>query len=184
MISHKQRTVAVEFSFLVVLMICSTLCSKKFDFSMSSIHSIESQEASQNGKEVAEDSSPWRKTISSPRTKVDVDADNCSTSVADKGHFVVYTTDKRRFMIPLAYLSNNILRELFKMAEEEFGLQSNGPITLPCDSVFMEYILPLIQRGVAKDVEKALLFSLATSCCSLLSSHQEHISQQLLVCSY
>ena len=34
MISHKQRTVAVEFSFLVVLMICSTLCSKKFDFSM------------------------------------------------------------------------------------------------------------------------------------------------------
>ncbi|RVW48283.1 Auxin-responsive protein SAUR66 [Vitis vinifera] len=178
MISHKQRTVAVEFSFLVVLMICSTLCSKKFDFSM-------------RAKKLVKMARKWqriaalgRKTISSPRTKVDVDADNCSTSVADKGHFVVYTTDKRRFMIPLAYLSNNILRELFKMAEEEFGLQSNGPITLPCDSVFMEYILPLIQRGVAKDVEKALLFSLATSCCSLLSSHQEHISQQLLVCSY
>ncbi|CBI37776.3 unnamed protein product, partial [Vitis vinifera] len=121
-----------------------------------------------------------RKRISLPRTDEVLDADR----LADKGHFVVYTTDKRRFMIPLAYLSNNILRELFKMAEEEFGLQSNGPITLPCDSVFMEYILPLIQRGVAKDVEKALLFSLATSCCSLLSSHQEHISQQLLVCSY
>ncbi|KAJ9704639.1 hypothetical protein PVL29_002948 [Vitis rotundifolia] len=121
-----------------------------------------------------------RKRISSPRTNADMDAGTCSTSVADKGHFVVYTTDKRRFMIPLVYLSNNIFRELFKMSEEEFGLQSDGPITLPCDSVFMQYILPVIQRGVAKDMEKALIFSLATSRCSQSSFHQEHISQHLL----
>ena len=88
-------------------------------------------------------------------------------------------------MIPLVYLSNNICRELFKMSEEEFGLQSDGPITVPSDSVFMQHILPLIQGGVAKEMEKALIFSLATSRCSLLSFHQEqHISQQLLVCGY
>ena len=125
-----------------------------------------------------------RKRISSPRTDADMDAGTCSTSVADKGHFVVYPTDKRRFMIPLVYLINNIFRELFKMSEEEFGLQSDRPITLPCDSVFMQYILPLIQRGVAKDMEKALIFSLVTSRCSQSSSHQEHISQHLLVCGY
>ena len=125
-----------------------------------------------------------RKRISSSRTNNNEDAKSCIASVANKGHFVVYTADQRRFMIPLVFLSNNIFRELFKMSEEEFGLQSDGPITLPCDSVFMQYILPLIQRGVAKDMEKALIFSLVTSRCSQSSSHQEHISQHLLVCGY
>ena len=86
-----------------------------------------------------------RKRISSSTTNINVDAESCSTSVANKGHFVVYTADQRRFMIPLVYLSNNIFRELFKMSEEDFELPSNGPITLPCDLVFMEYIIPLIQ---------------------------------------
>ncbi|RVW48280.1 Auxin-responsive protein SAUR67 [Vitis vinifera] len=87
-------------------------------------------------------------------------------------------------MIPLVFLSNNIFRELFRMSEEEFGLPSNGPITLPYDSVFMEYIIPLIQRGMAKDIEKALLFSIATSRCSLSSSHQGQMGHQLLLCGY
>ena len=86
-----------------------------------------------------------RKRISSSITNINVDEESCSTSVANKGHFVVYTADQRRFMIPLVYLSNNIFRELFKMSEEDFELPSNGPITLPCDLVFMEYIIPLIQ---------------------------------------
>ncbi|THG18075.1 hypothetical protein TEA_019469 [Camellia sinensis var. sinensis] len=85
-------------------------------------------------------------------------ASNCSTSfVADKGHFVVYSADQKHFMIPLAYLNKEITRELFKLSEAEFGLPRDGPITLPCDSIFMEYIVSLIQRGVVKDLEKALL---------------------------
>ena len=52
--------------------------------------------------------------------------------VADKGHFVVYTTDKRRFVVPLMYLNNEIFRELLKMSEDEFELPNDGPITLPC----------------------------------------------------
>ncbi|CBI37774.3 unnamed protein product, partial [Vitis vinifera] len=120
-----------------------------------------------------------RKRITLPRTDEILDAD-----VANKGHFVVYTADQRRFMIPLVFLSNNIFRELFRMSEEEFGLPSNGPITLPYDSVFMEYIIPLIQRGMAKDIEKALLISIATSRCSLSSSHQGQMGHQLLLCGY
>ncbi|XP_022749216.1 auxin-responsive protein SAUR68-like [Durio zibethinus] len=109
-----------------------------------------------------------RKRITPPRTNpkmAAVDRANKS-SVADKGHFVVYTMDKKRFVIPLAYLSNSIFQELFKMSEEEFGLSSDGPITLPCDSVFMSYIVLLVQRGLAKDLENAVLNSIAGYGCS------------------
>uniref|UniRef100_A0A803LG61 Uncharacterized protein n=2 Tax=Chenopodium quinoa TaxID=63459 RepID=A0A803LG61_CHEQI len=105
--------------------------------------------------------------------------------VAEKGHFVVYTSDKKRFMIPLAYLNSEIFRELFRIAEEEFGVSSSGPIMLPCDSVFMEYAISMIQRHVAEDLEKALIMSL-DNCRypSLSHENQQHISQQLLICSF
>ena len=112
-----------------------------------------------------------------------MDDGSCSTSsVADKGHFVAYTADQKRFMISLAYLNNEILRELFKLSEEVFGLPSDGPITLPCDSLFMEYIVSLIHRGVAQDLEKALAMSVATCLCSSSSCfHIGKTNQQLLV---
>ena len=74
-----------------------------------------------------------------------LDSNACSTSVADKGHFVVYTSDKKRFMVPLGYLESIIFVELLKMSEDEFGLPCDGPITLPCDAVFMDYILSLLR---------------------------------------
>ncbi|KAL5803643.1 hypothetical protein ACOSQ4_031948 [Xanthoceras sorbifolium] len=118
-----------------------------------------------------------RKRISLP--KVDTSA------VADKGHFVVYTTDRRRFTFPISYLSNHIFLELLRMSEEEFGLPSNGPITLPCDAIFMEYVVSLIQGRVDRQLQEALLMSVASSRCSLSPSlhHHEQTSQQLLVSS-
>ncbi|KAJ4715911.1 Auxin-responsive protein [Melia azedarach] len=118
-------------------------------------------------------------------TKI-ADAESCTTSsVAEKGHFVVYSADEKRFAIPLVYLENNVIRELFKMAEDEFGLPSSGPITLPCDAVFMEYLVSLIQRHAAKDVEQALLMSLATGRCLPYSFiHQEQSNQQSLICGF
>lgn len=128
-----------------------------------------------------------RKRISFRSTNDYVKLGSCNTSsaVANKGHFVIYTTDHKRFMMPLSYLNNNIFRELFKKSEEEFGISSDGPITLPCDSVFMNYIVLLIQRGAAKDLEKALLNSIATKCCSSISScHQGFAGQNLVLCGY
>ena len=127
-----------------------------------------------------------RKRITLPRTDEILDADGCSTSaVADKGHFVVFSSDKRRFVIPLVYLNNEILRELLQMSEEEFGIQSEGPIILPCDSVFMDYVISFIQHGVAKDLERALILSIASSSCSA-SSHilQGHNNEQMLLCAF
>ncbi|XP_044509693.1 auxin-responsive protein SAUR64-like [Mangifera indica] len=124
-----------------------------------------------------------RKRISLPTTTGVVEAESCSaSSMAEKGHFVVYTTDQRRFEIPLNYLKNNIIRELFAMAEYEFGFPSGGPITLPCDAVFMEYVVSLIQRHVVEALEKALLMSLATGHCLPTSSFcGEQRNQQSLL---
>ncbi|KAL5701083.1 hypothetical protein ACHQM5_026461 [Ranunculus cassubicifolius] len=92
--------------------------------------------------------------------------------VAPKGYFVVYTVDNIRFEFPLEYLSNNIVQELFRMSEEEFGLPINGPIVMPCDSSVMEYIASFIQRKAAsEDIEKALLVSMNSIQHSAISSH-------------
>lgn len=114
-----------------------------------------------------------RKRITLPRPCDDQEANNnmeknkyCKrallSSKAEKGHFVVYTSDSRRFVLPLAYLDNAIFRELLKLAEEEFGLPRNAPITLPFNSVFVDYLVWLIQRNVSVDVlEKALMLTSA-----------------------
>ncbi|KNA14559.1 hypothetical protein SOVF_106430 [Spinacia oleracea] len=122
----------------------------------------------------------WQRLAVASRRRI-----SWSRSVADKGHFVVYTSDKTRFMIPLAYLDSEIFRELFRIAEEEFGVSRLGPIMLPCDSNFMEYAISMIQRHVDEDLEKALIMSLA-NCrySSLLHENQQQTSQQLLICSF
>ena len=92
-----------------------------------------------------------------------VDEDCCSTSsTVEKGHLVVYSNDRKRFVLPLEYFSNKIARELFKLGEDEFGLPGNRPMTLPCDSVSVKYIINMMQRHVTKDIEKALLVSMAS----------------------
>ncbi|KAJ8543966.1 hypothetical protein K7X08_025584 [Anisodus acutangulus] len=124
-----------------------------------------------------------RKRISYPRNEND--ADSCSTYssfIAGKGQFVVYTTDQRHFVIPLAYLENEVILQLLNMSEEEFGLPSDRPITLPCDSAFMDYIVSLIKKHTtAGDLHKAFLLLISSSCSSTSSLHQERRNQQLLV---
>ncbi|KNA16392.1 hypothetical protein SOVF_089550 [Spinacia oleracea] len=122
----------------------------------------------------------WQKMAASSRRKI-----SWPRPLADKGHFVVYTTDGRRFMIPLTCLKNEIFTELFRMAEEEFGIASSGPIMLPCDSSFMEYAISMIQRHAAQGLEKALITSLASSrYTSLSNEHQAQTKQQLLISSF
>lgn len=114
--------------------------------------------------------------ISPPGTSKHMGEDGCKKSlVADKGHFVFYTTDHRRFAMPLAYLRSNIFQELFKMSEEEFGLGCDGPMTLPCEAVFIDYIISLIKRGVPGNIEGALINSIATCHWSLYANHQAQL---------
>ncbi|KAF3434809.1 hypothetical protein FNV43_RR21895 [Rhamnella rubrinervis] len=127
-----------------------------------------------------------RKRISFPRSNEDLNVASTSntSSTVDEGHFVVYTADQKRFVLPLPYLNNYVVRELFKMSEEEFGLSSDGPIMLPCDASLMEYVVTLIRRGVGEDLEKAFLKSIDSSSCSISYSiiGQRLASQPFLVC--
>ncbi|KAK9690651.1 hypothetical protein RND81_09G143600 [Saponaria officinalis] len=113
-----------------------------------------------------------RKRISWPRPPL-----------TDKGHFVVYTTDGRRFMIPLTCLKTDIFRELFRMAEEEYGITASGPITLPYDSSLLEYAISMVRNNVAKDLENALIASLASCRCSSVEN-AEQSSRNLLISSF
>ncbi|KAL5983614.1 hypothetical protein ACLOJK_017702 [Asimina triloba] len=104
-----------------------------------------------------------RKRISMPRARAGVDGDACKNSASSKGHFIIYTTDGRRSAVPLAYHNTLIFQQLFRMSEDEFGLPRDGPITMPFDANFMDYIVSLLQRAVPEDLERALLLSLPTT---------------------
>lgn len=112
-----------------------------------------------------------RRRVSTVKTGNSTDTESCNKAVAEKGHFVLYTIDRRRFVVPLQYLKSPIFVELLRMSEEAFGITSNGPITLPCDGVFMDNVLSLVRRrNVCKEVEKDLVSTMANQRCSIESS--------------
>ncbi|CAN1218661.1 Auxin-responsive protein SAUR24 [Linum perenne] len=52
-----------------------------------------------------------------------------------KGFLAVYVgeTQKKRFVVPLSYLSQPLFQDLLSMAEEEFGFDHPmGGLTIPC----------------------------------------------------
>ncbi|KAI8542743.1 hypothetical protein RHMOL_Rhmol08G0163100 [Rhododendron molle] len=136
----------------------------------------------------------WQKAVAIKRKRISYERDHgdvyssastSSSSVVDKGHFVVYTADQRRFVFPILYLNTEIFRDLLRLSEEEFGLPSDGPITLPFGAVFMDYVVSLLQRHATTEIQKALLVSIANSKCSMPSSiDQEKPFQHLIVCSF
>ncbi|KAG8050373.1 hypothetical protein GUJ93_ZPchr0009g1313 [Zizania palustris] len=87
-----------------------------------------------------------------------------SSSVAVKGHCVMYTADGRRFEVPLAFLTTTIFVELLRMSQEEFGFASDGGITLPCDAELMEYVMCLLTRNASEEVVRAFLSSIVRPC--------------------
>uniref|UniRef100_A0ACD5XZH9 Uncharacterized protein n=1 Tax=Avena sativa TaxID=4498 RepID=A0ACD5XZH9_AVESA len=89
-----------------------------------------------------------------------------ATSVAVKGHCVVYTVDGIRFEVPLAYLGTTVFGELLRMSEEEFGFTTgnDGHITLPCPATVMEYAMCLLRRDASTEVVRAFVGSIAKPC--------------------
>ncbi|XXG71848.1 hypothetical protein AAC387_Pa07g1078 [Persea americana] len=127
----------------------------------------------------------WQKISATGRRRISMDRKFCNKSVADKGHFVVYTVDRRRFVLPLQHLKSPVFIELFRMSEEAFGLTYNGPITLPCDGVFMEHVVELVKRKhFSKEAEKSLVFTLANRGCStssMIHPHERQGNRQILI---
>ncbi|XP_020272242.1 auxin-responsive protein SAUR68-like [Asparagus officinalis] len=142
-----------------------------------------------NSKKIVEMARKWRKAaalgkrVSSTQADAKLDSNACSTPVAEKGHFIVYTSDAKRFMVPLRFLESIIFVELLKMSEDEHGLPSDGPIILPCDAVFMEYILSLLRRRGSKAMDRVLLDTVFRHRHSPCSSQTVGLNQQV-VCSF
>ncbi|KAK4775052.1 hypothetical protein SAY86_009987 [Trapa natans] len=135
-----------------------------------------------SGKTLTAMARKWRRKATSSRGMISLLSDQVDKPfVADKGHFVVYTTDGKRFMVPLSYLDSSIFQGLFKMSEEVFGFSCNGPIRVPCDAAAMEYAVPLIGRGLAGDLEKALLNIVVPGRCTVSSTASLGPRPQVLV---
>ncbi|KFK27228.1 hypothetical protein AALP_AA8G354200 [Arabis alpina] len=135
-----------------------------------------------NTKKLMKMAKKWQQRATLKRRRISFQSSSVTSSSLSvgKGCFVVYTADKARFAFPISYLSNSVFLELLKISEEEFGLPSEGPITLPFDSVFMEYLIKLIQRRIDGDTEKALLMSINSARCSF-QLHKHSSTQQVLV---
>ncbi|KAG0477823.1 hypothetical protein HPP92_012542 [Vanilla planifolia] len=121
----------------------------------------------------------WKTMAVSGRKRI---LSTTGSMVASRGHIFIYSMDGRRFMITLADLTRSLLVVLFKMSEEEFGLPTDGPITLPFDGSSMEYILSLLRHQVPMDAERAALASISSYRCmsSALVPH-EHQKQQVVL---
>ncbi|PPS13582.1 hypothetical protein GOBAR_AA06997 [Gossypium barbadense] len=67
-----------------------------------------------------------RKRITPSSATSDTGANSCNTlTTVEQGDFVVYSVDQKHFVLPLEYLKNEIVMELFNLAEEKPGLSSN-----------------------------------------------------------
>lgn len=132
-----------------------------------------------NSKRLTELARKWEKIAAMEHRRIQL--------MATKGYSIVYTADDIRFSIPLEFLSKSVFRELLGMSKEEFGLPTSGPITVPCESAFLEYVMSLLRGHIPESLEKALLTSLATyhrSEFSSLAVGLGHSHQQVLVFSY
>uniref|UniRef100_M1DGB3 Auxin-induced SAUR n=1 Tax=Solanum tuberosum TaxID=4113 RepID=M1DGB3_SOLTU len=62
-----------------------------------------------------------------------------TTRDVPKGHFVVYVgeTQKKRFVVPISFLSEPLFQNLLSQVEEEFGFNHPmGGVTIPCSEDF------------------------------------------------
>ncbi|WVZ65760.1 hypothetical protein U9M48_015073 [Paspalum notatum var. saurae] len=127
-----------------------------------------------------------RKRVTLAPAKEDEESPCSTSSVAGKGHCVVYSADGRRFEIPLAYLGTAIFGELLSLSQEEFGFDGeDGRITLPCEAAVMEYVMCLLRRNASEEVEAAFLSSIAMPChCGNGLAQSMGVSQQVALPSF
>ncbi|KAL4201042.1 hypothetical protein AMTRI_Chr02g214180 [Amborella trichopoda] len=126
-----------------------------------------------NSKRIMETARKWKKQGMRERVRISLKTTTSEKVglVADEDHFVIYTTDGIRFMIPLAFLNDPIFREILLMAEEEFGFTGCGPLRPTSEAFVMQYIVSLLSKNASKELEKA---SASTSCRAYLACLTVH----------
>ncbi|KAL9687981.1 hypothetical protein QQ045_032393 [Rhodiola kirilowii] len=63
-----------------------------------------------------------------------------------KGYLAVYVgPEHRRFIVPTGYLSHHLFKVLLEKAEEEYGFDHDGALTLPSDVETFKYLLKCME---------------------------------------
>ncbi|XP_052180669.1 protein SMALL AUXIN UP-REGULATED RNA 12 [Diospyros lotus] len=88
--------------------------------------------------------------IRSTTSYCDSDDDGCQSPDpphdVPKGYLAVYVgPEHRRFIIPTSYLSHQLFKVLLEKAEEEFGFDHCGGLTLPCEIETFKYLLKCME---------------------------------------
>lgn len=64
-----------------------------------------------------------------------------------KGYLAVYVgPEHRRFIIPTSYLRHNLFKVLLEKAEEEYGFEQGGGLTIPCEIETFKYLLKCMEK--------------------------------------
>ncbi|KAI4339913.1 hypothetical protein MLD38_024807 [Melastoma candidum] len=88
------------------------------------------------------------------RAKARMSSSNSPVGVPS-GHVAVRVgADGRRFVVRATYLNHPMFRSLLSQAEEEFGFDFPGPITIPCDVAVFEGVLRFISGSPAGGVSQ------------------------------
>ncbi|KAM0049301.1 putative small auxin-up RNA [Helianthus debilis subsp. tardiflorus] len=84
----------------------------------------------------------WRRRSSSTSPRRFIAAD------VPAGHVAICVgSNLRRFIVRATYLNHPIFQKLLTEAEEEYGFNNIGPLTIPCEETEFEQILWLIDNG-------------------------------------
>lgn len=54
--------------------------------------------------------------------------------------------EQERFVVPLVYFNHPLFMQLLKTAEEEYGFDHKGPITIPCHIQHFRNVQGIIDR--------------------------------------
>ncbi|CAH2072257.1 unnamed protein product [Thlaspi arvense] len=105
------------------------------------------------GKEAAEMIAPAINKRLLAVKNCDSDEENCQSpehpADVPKGYLAVYIgPELRRFIIPTSYLSHSLFKVLLEKAEEEFGFDQSGALTIPCEVETFKYLLKCMENNL------------------------------------
>lgn len=76
-----------------------------------------------------------------------------------QGYLAVYVgPELRRFIIPTNFLSHSLFKVLLEKAEEEYGFDHSGALTIPCEVETFKYLLNCIENHPKDDTSGNKLF--------------------------
>ena len=84
-----------------------------------------------------------------PSNMIDIDTSwKKSFNKTPRVYIALYVgEERRRFLLKANMINHPLFATLLEKANEEFGFDQEGPITIPCDIAFFEHIILLVESN-------------------------------------